>query len=95
VCDTYQGRQPNSHTTGVLEGERGGDRIDDVVEIVVIPVAAHPRGVGWIGKGEGRERGEHDHQDQREDTTGQPHDVMIALLVGAVKNRMVPRLPAV
>jgi hypothetical protein len=95
VCGNYQRWHLDSHTIGGLEGERGGDRIDDVVEIVVIPVTAHPRGVGRIGKDDRRERGEQCDQEQREDTTGEQHDVMIALLVGAVKNRVVSRLPPV
>jgi len=95
VSGNYQRWHLDSHTIGGLEGERGGDRIDDVVEIVVIPVTAHPSGVGRIGKDDRRERGEQCDQEQREDTTGEQHDVMIALLAGAVKNRVVSRLPPV
>jgi hypothetical protein len=91
VCNTYQDWQADRHTIWALESERGGDGIDDIIEIVVIPVATHPRGIGRISIDDGREHSEHRHQKQRENTTGEQHGVMIALLFRAVKNLYWPK----
>ena len=72
-CDIRQGREFDHCASRSPEGERGGDRIDDVVKIVVVPVATDPRRVGRIGECNGREPDEEAHNEQREEATGSGH----------------------
>jgi hypothetical protein len=88
MWEIHQRRLVNGRTPRVLEGECGDNCVDDAVEIVIIPVTAHPRGVGRFAECNGRERGERHRHEQRADATGEEHESMIAPLVGAVKNRV-------
>jgi len=54
-------------------GGHGGDEVDDGIEVVVIPIAADPRGVRWVRVGERRQPGEQDGNSNREYATGTAH----------------------
>jgi hypothetical protein len=54
-------------------GGHGGDEVDDGIEVVVIPIAADPRGVRWVRVGERRQPGEQDCNNNREYATGTEH----------------------
>src|SRR5262249_25356085 len=71
--DKHQTRELDSGSRRRLEGGRGRDRINHVVEIVVIPVPPDPGRVGGIRERRRREPDEQGNDDQYEDATGNEH----------------------
>ena len=70
-----------------LEGDRGCDGIDDVVEIVVVPVPPNPSRVGGISECGRGETDEQNDDAQHQDPTSKRHGWIIAPLRDVVKRR--------
>jgi len=75
VHDTRQDQELDMCSRRRLEGGRGADSVDGVVEVVVIPVAADPRRVWRIGEGGRRDTDEEGHEEQSENLFGEKHGI--------------------